>query len=178
MPRSVGTERSAWDLLHESYLREKMAHANIVQLGENLCEITMALKNSQLALGYCEGALVSSWDKLNEECMAHRACRDELRNATTLVHRAVAAATRSSQTADLLAREIVDLRASVGTNQTPATHAASLLVDDTTARTSSETRNPDGLPSTHHKVGGAGTTMETAEDGAEAYGKNIDGLPE
>ena len=100
-------------------MRENTVHAHNLQLGENLCEITIALKNSRLALAHCEAALVSSWEELNEERLAHQACRGELRDATMLVRRAVIAAARSGETADLLANEVVKLRAALHGRRTP-----------------------------------------------------------
>jgi hypothetical protein len=96
-------------------------HANILQLAGDLCEITTALKNSRLALAHCEAALISSWEKLNEERLAHQACRGELRDATMLVHRAVGAATQSGQAADVLATEAVELRAALQARQADLT---------------------------------------------------------
>jgi hypothetical protein len=149
-------ERYAWDLLRESYVRENTAHENILQLREKLCEVNMALKDSQLALAHCEAALTSSWENLNSECLAHQACRGELRDATTLVRQAVGAATRSGHTADSLATEVIELRA--------ALHASQVL---------QATRPPANAPSMVHDVAGSAPsqrpTRYTSFPGAQQH---------
>ena len=44
---------------------------HITKLNDNLYEATITLEQTWLTLMHCEAALVASWEKVTEECLAH-----------------------------------------------------------------------------------------------------------
>jgi hypothetical protein len=70
---------------------------------------------------HCEGALVTSWEKLGQERLVHQ---QELDGAIQLLHQAVEEAKRSGYIADRFGHKVAELQAALGANDVAQTKEA------------------------------------------------------